>query len=122
MFVKFDPHGDERSPWVTTTKHRFANGLFTMEVPRGFRCDLASVPGMLLWIFGPNERHQRAALFHDAGYRFQPVPNRSAIDELFRTMMVADGVPYWKAWLMWAAVRCFGARRWKENRCGSSAA
>lgn len=122
MHAKFSPQTDARSPWITTCRHRFANGLFTMEVPKGFHSDLASVPGPLLWLFGPNGRHQRAALFHDAGYHFQPVANRSAIDELFRTIMLADGVPYWKAWLMWAAVRCFGSRCWKEKPCPHSAA
>lgn len=116
MELRFRPRDDARSPWVTIGLHRFANGVFSMSVPDGFRCDLASVPGWLLWLFGPNGRHQRAALFHDAGYRYKPVAHRSTIDEIFRAIMLYDGVAPWKAWLLWAGVRLAGRSAWRRAR------
>lgn len=110
--LQFDPQTDERSPWVTACRHTFNDGVFKLIIPGGFRCDLASIPGPLLWLFGPNGRHQRAALFHDAGYQTQPTAIRSTIDQVFRAIMLDDGVPRWKAELMYVAVRLFGRSAW----------
>lgn len=115
MQVAFDPQADERSPWVITCDHTFNNGTWRLFIPSGFRCDLASVPGPMLWLFGPNGRHQRAALFHDAAYRTHRPRHRSTADEAFRAMMLDDGVPPWKANLMYYAVRLFGGKAWARG-------
>jgi hypothetical protein len=115
MQLAFDPQTDERSPWVTACEHTFANGTWFLSVPAGFRCDLASIPGPMLWLFGPNGKHQRAALFHDAAYRSHRPRRRSTADEAFRSMMLDDGVHALKAWLMYAAVRVFGGKAWKQG-------
>lgn len=114
MRLDFDPQGDARRPWVVVGAHTFANGTFALKVPDGFRTDLASVPLFLLWLISPFGNHQRAALFHDAAYRMQEC-SRFTADAIFRTLMEHDGVPAWKAVLMYYAVRWRGGRAWKDN-------
>src|SRR5210317_1539953 len=91
MYVRFDPRTIAANPWVTTRRHTYSSSITRVTVPKGFACDLASVPSWLLWLFGPSSRHQRAAVFHDAGYRLQ-YASRFEIDALFRSIMAADRV------------------------------
>lgn len=116
MQLLFDPEHDARSPWVTLVRHKFINGVFRMTIPASFRCDLASVPWAFLWLVGPNGKHQRAALFHDYGYRTKPVSTRSTIDEVFRAIMLYDGVSPWRAWVIWAVVRLCGWTAWRTKQ------
>ena len=117
MQVEFIPTEDERSPWVAMRMHKFNNGFFKLIVPAGFRCDLASVPGWLLWLFGPNGKHQRAALFHDAAYRLQPKNcAREDADSAFRAIMRTDGVPWLRRTLIYVAVRAWGWKAWNANK------
>ena len=117
MLLRFAPQPGSRSPWVTAARHEFANGIFTVKIPANFRTDLASVPVWLLWFAGPNDNHQRAALFHDACYKYKPC-RRSTADEVFRVIMLTDGVHPLRAWLLWAAVRLFGGRAWNRDGTG----
>lgn len=115
MTLMFDPQGDEAKPWIVKGDHKFVNGTFAVVVEDGFRTDLASVPAWLLWLISPFGNHQRAALFHDGAYRQQEC-SRFTADAIFRAIMERDGVPAWKAALMFYVVRIFGARAWNENR------
>jgi hypothetical protein len=71
--------------------------------------DLASVPRFLRWFELPYGRHTPAALIHD-GLIFDGKPNKGALgsdtaaDRYFRYMLAAVGVPFFKRWIMWAAV------------------
>lgn len=114
MRLDFIPAGDERSPWVTVGEHRFQNTVFTVTVPDGFRSDLASVPAWLLWLFPPNGKHQRAALFHDAAYRLQYC-DREVADAIFRAIMRRDRVTAWRRQAIYLAVRLFGGLAWERN-------
>lgn len=114
MRTDFDPQGDRKNPYVVVGVHRFDNTVASVEVPDGFRCDLASVPAGLLWLCPPTGLHQRAALFHDAAYRQQKT-DRAMADAIFRTIMRRDKVPAWRRELMYFAVRLFGGRAWKQN-------
>ncbi len=114
MQLAFDPVGDERRPWITLRPHEFRNGVFTLIVAQGLRSDLASVPNGLLWLCDPIGKHQRAALFHDAAYRTHPC-SRFTADAMFRAIMEHDGVSWWRAMLMYYAVRLFGSKAWKAN-------
>jgi hypothetical protein len=73
------------------------------------RSDLASVPRFLRWFELPYGRHTPAALIHD-GLIFDGKPNKGALgsdtaaDRYFRYMLAATGVPFFKRWIMWAAV------------------
>jgi Protein of unknown function (DUF1353) len=71
--------------------------------------DLASVPLFLRWFEGPYGRHTPAALIHDY-LIMSGEPNGGALkddaasDRYFRFMLKAVGVPFFKRWIMWAAV------------------
>jgi hypothetical protein len=115
MFLEFDPESDPKSPLVSACYHEFANGVFKVFVPKGFRSDLASVPNCLLWLVDPLGKHQRAALFHDVAYRLQYCTRYTA-DAIFRVILERDQVPAWRVFLLYYAVRMFGGRAWKQNR------
>jgi len=114
VYLLFDPQSDRLNPYVTTCKHVFKSNLLTVQVPTGFRFDFASVPKLLLWLFDPRGRHQRAAMFHDSAYRMQYC-SRFQADAIFREIMEFDHVPMWRMLLLYWAVRVFGGRAWKEN-------
>jgi Protein of unknown function (DUF1353) len=80
-----------------------------ITVPAGFETDFASIP-RLFWssIGHPAGEYAQAAVLHDWLYRSQLVP-RARADALFSEAMKVLGVPGWRRWLMWAAVRVGGA-------------
>jgi len=114
MLLRHDPKGDAKNPWIVQGIHKFSDDCVTVSVPSGFRTDLASVPLWLLWLISPFGNHQRAALFHDYCYRRQPM-SRFTADAIFRIVMERDGVPCWKTWILFYAVRCFGWAAWRAN-------
>jgi hypothetical protein len=111
--------------------HESEHGSFT--VPAGFVTDLASVPRLLWCIVPPFGRHGPASVIHDALYRLRPkieysMPSgdgrpafrcitelaRAQADRIFRIAMIDDGVPKWRAWAMYLAVRLFGRSAWNR--------
>lgn len=113
--LDFDPQGDALRPWKVVGNHWFINDRYELLVPAGFRTDLASVPLWLLWFISPWGNHQRAAVFHDVAYREQKT-SRIKADAEFYEMMTRDGVPSFKAYLMYLAVRMCGWAAWEDNR------
>ena len=82
-----------------------------IEVPAGFRTDLATIPFPLTAIshrYGP---YNRAVIIHDWCYwqlgrvADDVTMTRKEADDLMHSLMIQDGTPRWKAALMWAAVR-----------------
>ncbi|WP_420451397.1 DUF1353 domain-containing protein [Ilumatobacter sp.] len=93
-----DPESDRRIRTVDATTLRST--------------DLASIPGPLRWWINSYGVHTPAALIHDRfiGEPFGDDPGRpegvseQAIDRYFRFMLRELGVPFFRRWLMWAAV------------------
>ena len=87
-----------------------------LVVPAGFESDGASVP-RFFWraVFPPGDSQAlRAAILHDFIYRERPDGwTRAAADNLFLEVMLADGVPEFRARLAYAGVRLFGGNSWK---------
>ncbi len=87
----------------------------------GKTTDLASVPKLLRPLIDDDEPGLRlAAMLHDAAYRnwpcFSPVSlTRREADAMLFDVAVAQGLPAWKAWLVWYGVRLFGWRHWKRR-------
>jgi hypothetical protein len=82
-------------------------------VPEGFETDFASVPRLpLAYLLAGNTGH-RAAVIHDYLYATQPV-SRSMADGIFRRALSDDGEPWWRAQIMYAAVRLFGGPAWSR--------
>lgn len=108
----------------------------TFVVPIGFRTDFATVPRFMHWLVLPYGAYTRAAVLHDwllvslaewqarhsgsvvrapmDGSDDQPPANSRDCDGIFRRVMQDLGVPWFKRWIMWAAVRVgalFNSRR-----------
>ena len=114
MNVKVEVHRADERGNVFTLLEPLQYGELT--VPAGFESDGASVP-RFFWrlVFPPGDSQAlRAAILHDYIYREQPMGwNRADADNLFYTVLVADGVPVWRARLAFWGVRLFGGNSWK---------
>lgn len=79
-------------------------------VRKGFVTDFASVPRVPVayWLFA--DVGQEAAVIHDFLYTEGKLPRKLA-DEIFLEALEACGVPAWRRWPMYLAVRTFGADR-----------
>lgn len=87
-------------------------------IPLGFRTDFASVPRILWSAFPPFGKYCHAAVLHDYLYctRAHHSLTRKQVDQLFYDVMVASGVPVWKAKLMWSGVRLGGWTYWNSYK------
>ncbi len=88
-----------------------------LEVPAGFRTDLASIPRLARSLIPQNGRHRRAAVVHDYIYREagRHTWTRKEADKCFLEAMKVDGVPKLRALTMYSAVRIGGWRTWNKN-------
>lgn len=77
------------------------------EVPRGFLCDLASIPRLpLTYLLFKRADTHRAGVLHDYLCRSKRV-RRATADALFLEALRSDGVGAIRARIMWAAVRAY---------------
>ena len=86
-------------------------------VPTGFITDLASIPKIFFTIIGGSSdgKYRRAAVCHDWLYTVETKldgNSKAKADKAFLELMLADGVPKWKAYIMYAAVWLFGHKSW----------
>lgn len=94
-----------RAVWVLLDPLVFESDILraTITVPIGFETDYASVPRLpgAYWLTGDGAHE--SAVVHDwmltCGHSW-----RTAAD-VFREAMKAEGVPTWRAWLMYWGVR-----------------
>lgn len=85
-------------------------------ISMGFVTDGASIPAWLQWLCGSPWEAPRlyAALVHDFLYSGgDPEATRADADDLFRDLQISLGVPRWKAYVEWAALRLFGGSHWQ---------
>lgn len=92
-----------------------------VHVPAGFAHDGPSVPRLVpAWLVTPSDCGEVAAAVHDYLYRSGGVGrgecrySQKRADQLMRDLMLDDGVPPWRAHLVYAALRCFGAGAWQS--------
>lgn len=100
------------APWLIHSPITFQDDICILEVPRGFKTDLASVPRFLWSIIPPYGKYTQAAIVHDYLYATGLV-SRVRADAIFLSIMRARNVPLWKRTLMYLAVRAFGWRSFK---------
>lgn len=73
-----------------------------------------SRPWFLGWSVAKFGRAGSAVIIHDCGYggmlrtEKAEAPTRRQVDQAFYELLLRDGVPRWKAWGMFRAVRIFG--------------
>lgn len=82
-------------------------------IPNGYQTDGASIPRPFWFLVGSPFTPEviRAAMVHDYLYAHHVVPRLTADDVLHRVML-ADGLPRWRALLIHVAVRVFGGLFW----------
>ena len=111
-----DVHRSDEMGNVFTLREPLTCGGLT--VPAGFESDGASVP-RFFWrvVFPPGDtKALRAAFLHDWIYRTHPEGwSRAAADELFRQVLIEDGIPRNSADLAWWGVRLFGGSSWEAG-------
>lgn len=91
----------------------------TYSLPAWFATDGASIPRALWWLCGSPFDVPRlyAAVVHDFLYSGgDPEATRADADDLYRDLQVALGVPRWKAYAEWAALRLFGGLHWQGEK------
>lgn len=85
----------------------------SVVIPRGFYTNFASVP-VFFRNFVPNVAcNNSVTLWHDYMYYMKDhVISRSEADRVLRDASILKGIPRYKAWLMWVAVRLFAGNYW----------
>ncbi len=78
-----------------------------IEVPEGFETDFAAGPRFFWRIVPPWGRYSPAAVVHDYLYHSDKASRKEA-DGIFLELMAKLGVPLWKRYMMYGAVRLFG--------------
>jgi hypothetical protein len=96
------------------------DGLGSITLAREIETDLASVPRICWWVpgFAPADL-ERPALIHDAAYQCHHEgadwTDRATADRMLWEGCRAEGYHRLAAWLVWAGVRLFGGRVWREG-------
>jgi len=89
----------------------------TIEVPRGFVTDLASVPRLFWTAFPPCGQYTPAAVVHDYIYWYQPSNcDQTCADDLLLLAMEESGVSLASRTAIYAGVRTGGKSSWEENK------
>lgn len=109
-FVKFPPVDVDVAygQWVLKDEAIYESDVGgTVTVPAGFKTDFASIPPWVpRRIADPAGHSRKAAVIHDYLCRTAESRKQRALgDRIFREAMLVVGVPRWRAWMMWAAVR-----------------
>ena len=97
-----------------------------VELPVDFICDGESVPARLYSLVPPFGIARKGAVAHDGLYTFGGYhePGRAAFvhvtravaDAVYRELLVCAGVPKWRAWIRWCALRLAGWKAWNDHR------
>lgn len=85
-----------------------------IRVPRGFETDFASIPDMFRWLVDGHGDSRRPAVIHDYLYK-NGIGKRKQADGLFYQGLLEEGMPKWKAYLCYMAVRVGGVFSWGNN-------
>jgi hypothetical protein len=86
-----------------------------IEVPQNFVTDFASVPRIFWRIIPPWGKYSPAAVIHDFLYTVAKC-SRFEADDIFLELMTRLGVPLWKRFSMYWAVRLGGEFAWGHPR------
>ena len=123
--VKVTYHTAE-GDWEVVETYRFDRTGHAFSIFQGFRFDLASVPRIAWPLIAPFELSLVAPLAHDFLYRYGGSPPAGSIepphsftrletDDLFFDLMQAEGVPSWRSYPAYGAVRAFAGPAWKGD-------
>lgn len=85
-------------------------------IPKHFITDLASIPRVLWPILAPSRSNIiEPAILHDYLYRCPNALTRREVDEIFYYALAKNGNSFVQSYVMFAAVRLFGANFFHEG-------
>jgi len=93
----------------------FEDALESIEIPKGFITDFASVPRAFWMVIPPDGKYTQAAVLHDFLY-FTQTHTRKEADKIFLEAMAVLNVPWWKRRTMWLAVRMASWIPWNKRK------
>ena len=109
---------DNMTRFTLTEQFRYRIGSMEsteiITVPAGYTTDFASTPKVIQWLIPPTGQYGKAAVIHDYLYS-TGLYSREKADEIFYEAMLVLGVPKWKAYSMFKAVRMFGGSHYKGS-------
>lgn len=86
-----------------------------VQVPVGFKTDLASVPRIFWNVFPPDRAsYMYPAILHDYLYESDLLKSRKKADDVFYYALINQGVSKKSAFTMYAMVRLFGFLHYKK--------
>jgi len=88
----------------------FLDDFEVIEVPAGFKTDLASIPWGMRNFYSRTGKSRKPAVTHDYLYSIK-WRTRKECDQLFRQLLLERGMPGWKARLAYLGVRAGGWSR-----------
>lgn len=109
--------------WVFRRPLIWCDAFFgRIEVPIGFRTDLASIPRIFrnIPLTDPNGRSRLPAGVHDWLYRLQG--DKDTADQFLYTALRSEGMSVWGAAIYYRAVHLFGGSSWTSDGKGVSLA
>jgi hypothetical protein len=105
-----DDSNDGRGTWRLTAPLVYESDLAgTITVPAGFVTDFASVPRVPVAFWLTGDTAHDAAVVHDYLYSTGELPREKA-DAVLLEAMAVTGIPAWRRYPMYWAVRAFGGR------------
>jgi hypothetical protein len=94
-----------------------------IDVPTGFKTDLASIPRVLWNVLPPVGKYDASAVVHDFLYQIGPNSiSRSAADSVLREAMAVCGVSALQRWIIYTGVRVGGWKPWNRYRAAGKTA
>lgn len=107
--------------WKVMEDFFYSGHGVNVAIPKGFVCDLASIPRFLWRLMAPFELSFTAPLVHDwlyktGGKTVYAKLSREQSDLLFRYIMTDKKVPKWRRYLAFKAVRAIGWLAWKGGK------
>lgn len=99
------------------------NKRIRAKIDQGFESDGTTVPHLFMWLIGCRHtpEYLNASIIHDWIINHPEIVNynRKFSSKIFKTVLLQDGVPRWKAHLMYLGVefgqwyRNFTTKRWR---------
>jgi hypothetical protein len=99
--------------WWSPKSHRHESEF---RIPKGFICDLASVPHALASLAPSWDQTAGSGLLHDWLYRTGQLSRPDADALFYEALRCPPAVGRVRAWAMWAAVRAGGWSAWSRHR------
>lgn len=116
-----DTMADGRGMWMLCQPLAYQSDIAgkVIVVPAGFKTDFASVPRLPIAYWLTGDTAHAPAVVHDHLYSTGDLPRETA-DAVLLEAMASAGVPRWRRYAMYWAVRAFGGGRF--GRGGSDLA